>query len=300
VICGVIEAVTFAFVLSGSVIVFKTEFAPEKPPVTFTGAAYLGTGLLGSNFVKAFLKKDQTVHVWNRTYSKAKLLEASGAKAFENIVEAVKGAERIHLTLSDDAAVDATLELARTGFKPGVIIIDHTTTSTKGATERTTYWKQQGFTYLHAPVFMGPPNALDSTGYMLVSGDQDIIKTVEPILSGMTGKLINFGPEINRAAAAIQLISADSIYQAPKEMITLADSVAIKGFNMDYDIWRQRRNFIKSSFYLANAVGPDPAIARIVAGSIGIDTHNHIDVPLIAGELPGPKVDLYGEMKKSG
>lgn len=163
--------------------------------------AYLGTGLLGSNFVKAFLKKDEAVNVWNRTYSKAKLLEGSGAQAFENIVDAVKDAERIHLTLSDDAAVDTTLELAKPGFKPGVIIIDHTTTSTKGATERTVYWKQQGFIYLHAPVFMGPPNALDSTGYMLVSGDQDIIKKVEPVLSGMTGKLINFGPEVNRAAA---------------------------------------------------------------------------------------------------
>ncbi len=44
----------------------------------------------------------------------------------------------------------------------------------------------------------------------------------------------------------------------------------------------------------------DPRIAAIVAKTIGIDTHNHIDVPLNATELPGPKVDLSGEMKKSG
>lgn len=162
--------------------------------------AYLGTGLLGSNFVKAFLKKNEQVNVWNRTFSKAKLLESFGAKAFENITDAVKDAEQIHLTLSDDAAVDATLESAKSAFKPGTIIIDHTTTSTKGAAYRTKYWKEQGFTYLHAPVFMGPPNALDSTGYMLVSGDQEVIKKVEAVLSGMTGKLINFGPEVNRAA----------------------------------------------------------------------------------------------------
>jgi len=44
----------------------------------------------------------------------------------------------------------------------------------------------------------------------------------------------------------------------------------------------------------------DPRIAAIVAKTIGIDTHNHIDVPLNASALPGPDADLAGEMKKSG
>ena len=41
-------------------------------------------------------------------------------------------------------------------------------------------------------------------------------------------------------------------------------------------------------------------MAAIVAATIGIDTHNHIDVPLITAEVPGPNIDLAGEMKKSG
>lgn len=44
----------------------------------------------------------------------------------------------------------------------------------------------------------------------------------------------------------------------------------------------------------------DPRVAAIVAKTIGVDTHNHIDVPLNAAELSGPAVDLVGEMKKSG
>ncbi|HTK22591.1 MAG TPA: hypothetical protein VL442_23895, partial [Mucilaginibacter sp.] len=31
----------------------------------------------------------------------------------------------------------------------------------------------------------------------------------------------------------------------------------------------------------------DPRIAAIVAATIGVDTHNHIDVPLTTAELPG-------------
>jgi len=167
--------------------------------------AFLGTGLLGANFVKAMLRRGDQVQVWNRTASKAKALEAEGAKAFENIVDAVKGVDFIHLTLKDDATVNEVLEAASIGFAPNVIIIDHTTTSKQGAIERTAAWKARGFTYLHAPVFMGPPNALEGSGSMLVSGNQQAIAKVEPELSKMTGKLINFGPEEGKAAG-IKLI----------------------------------------------------------------------------------------------
>jgi microsomal dipeptidase-like Zn-dependent dipeptidase len=44
----------------------------------------------------------------------------------------------------------------------------------------------------------------------------------------------------------------------------------------------------------------DPRVAGIVAATIGIDTHNHIDIPLTATEIPGPNIDLAGEMKQSG
>jgi 3-hydroxyisobutyrate dehydrogenase len=53
---------------------------------------------------------------------------------------------------------------------------------------------------MHAPVFMGPPNALESTGIMLVSGDQSMIERLQPELSKMTGKLINLGLEEGKAA----------------------------------------------------------------------------------------------------
>ncbi|MEJ7766555.1 MAG: NAD(P)-dependent oxidoreductase [Chitinophagaceae bacterium] len=162
--------------------------------------AFLGMGLLGSNFVKAMLQKGESVKVWNRTLAKAKVLEAFGASSFENANEAVKDADVIHLTLKDDATVDEVLATASRGFKNGVTIIDHTTTSAAGAIKRAGEWKSRGFAYIHAPVFMGPQNALDSSGFMLVSGDQEMISKVEPDLSKMTGKLINFGPEEGKAA----------------------------------------------------------------------------------------------------
>lgn len=163
--------------------------------------AFLGIGLLGSNFVRSMLQKGDEVQVWNRTASKAKELEQYGAKSFNRVEDAVKGAEFIHLTLKDDASVDDVLAKALPGLSPGAIIIDHTTTSKEGAIKRTAYWKEKGFTYQHAPVFMGPPNALESTGYMLISGDQSVVNKLKPHLSKMTGELVNFGDETGKAAA---------------------------------------------------------------------------------------------------
>ena len=163
--------------------------------------AFLGMGLLGSNFVKAMLQKGQQVNVWNRTFSKAKALEKDGAKAFDDVKDAVKDADTIHLTLKDDESVNEVLAMAESALHHGATIIDHTTTSKKGAIERTKKWKERGFTYLHAPVFMGPKNALEGAGYMLVSGDQEVIAGVETELAAMTGKLVNLGPEEGKAAA---------------------------------------------------------------------------------------------------
>jgi 3-hydroxyisobutyrate dehydrogenase len=163
--------------------------------------AFLGTGLLGSNWVRAMRKRNEDVHVWNRTALKAKALEETGAKAFATPAEAVKGANRIHLCVSDDAAVDSILEQASLNFEKDVIIIDHTTTTATGAKKRTEHWKAQGVTFIHAPVFMGPSNALEGTGTMLISGDQELIKKLESELSRMTGTLMNLGPGPNEAAA---------------------------------------------------------------------------------------------------
>ena len=162
--------------------------------------AFLGMGLLGSNFVKAMLQKGEAVQVWNRTAFKAKALEQYGARAFDNLEEAVHDADIIHITLKDDSTVDEVLTIAGKALKPGAVIIDHTTTSVKGAIQRTTYWKSKLFTYLHAPVFMSPQNAVESTGFMLVSGDQSVIEKHESMLSKMTGRLINFGVEDGKAA----------------------------------------------------------------------------------------------------
>ena len=161
--------------------------------------AILGTGLLGSGFARALRKKGETVHVWNRTFSRAQALEAEGCKAFADAAEAVRGASRVHVIVSDDAAVDSTLVAAK--LASGARVYDHTTTSVEGARRRGSEWRAKGVRYLHAPVFMGPQNAAESTGLMLVAGDRAIVEEATPDLKTMTGKLVDFGAQEGRASA---------------------------------------------------------------------------------------------------
>jgi 3-hydroxyisobutyrate dehydrogenase len=162
--------------------------------------AWFGTGLLGSSFVRALLRRGEDVRVWNRTPAKARALEAEGARAADDPAEAARGARRVHLTLSDDAAVDEVLERARPGFASDVVLVDHTTTSPTGVAERAARWAERGTAFQHAPVFMGPQNALQGTGLMLASGDRARFDALAPDLGTMTGKLVYLGPQPERAA----------------------------------------------------------------------------------------------------
>lgn len=192
--------------------------------------AFFGMGLLGSNFVRALRRRGEEVHVWNRTLAKARPLAEEGAKVCETPAQAAASAARIHLALSDDAAVDAALEAARPGISPGTIIVDHTTASPSGTLARVHKWRDRGFEMLHAPVFMGPQNALESTGIMLSSGDTALVERLRPDLEKMTGKLLYLGPEPERAASFKLLGNLFLMFMTAglAEVFTLAKALDIK------------------------------------------------------------------------
>ena len=191
--------------------------------------AFLGMGLLGSNFVAALRRREETVTVWNRSPGRTDKVASLGALVASTPHEAVRGAQRVHLTLKDDAAVDEVLALARPGFSPGLVIVDHTTTTVEGAVRRTAFWKTEGFTYVHAPVFMGPSNALAGTGTMLVSGDRSVFDRVLPALAPMTGTLKWVGLDPGQAAA-LKLVGNSLILTLSAgltDVIALAGSLGI-------------------------------------------------------------------------
>jgi 3-hydroxyisobutyrate dehydrogenase len=95
--------------------------------------------------------------------------------------------------------------------------------------ERTARWRERGITYLHAPVFMGPQNALESTGIMMVSGDRELVARVTPLLAPMTGKLVDLGERVDRAAAfkLIGNLLLMALAAGFTDMMTLGKAMAV-------------------------------------------------------------------------
>jgi len=163
--------------------------------------AFLGTGLLGSGIVEGMLRRGDTVAVWNRTESKARALEPLGAKVAATPADAAAGADRVHMTLPDDAVVDELLGAIRPRLRPDAVVVDHSTTSPRGTTARVAAMQQAGIRFLHAPVFMSPQMARDAVGIMLVSGSQAIFDPVKSVLEKMTSEVWYLGEQGHLAAA---------------------------------------------------------------------------------------------------
>jgi 3-hydroxyisobutyrate dehydrogenase-like beta-hydroxyacid dehydrogenase len=163
--------------------------------------AFLGTGLLGSGMVEGMLRRGEAVTVWNRTEAKARALEPLGAKVAASAGDAVAAADRVHMTLPDDAVVDQISAAIASRLERGAIVVDHSTTSPPGAKARIDRARASGIKFLHAPVFMSPQMARDAVGIMLVSGPQDVFDAVRADLEKMTGEVWYLGEQGELAAA---------------------------------------------------------------------------------------------------
>ena len=165
-----------------------------------TRIAFLGTGLLGSGLVEAALRRGEQVSVWNRTAAKAEALGRIGAQVARDPAEAVRGAERVHLVLKDDAVVDDVIAALRPGLGADAIIVDHTTTQPALTAGRAARLDREGVRYLHCPVFIGPAAAREGKGIILASGPRALFDAVQPGLASMAQRVEYFGERPDLAA----------------------------------------------------------------------------------------------------
>ena len=162
--------------------------------------AVLGLGLLGAGFAQKLAENGFQVRVANRTAAKAIALAGPGIVACETFAEAVAGADRVHLVLSEDDAVDSVLAQIRGNLAEGVPVIDHSTNLPDRVAARCAQLWADGVQYLHAPVFMGPRDSRAATGLMLIAGPTAIVEALTPKLQAMTGRVWHVGERTDLAA----------------------------------------------------------------------------------------------------
>ena len=163
--------------------------------------AWYGTGMMGAGFVEALLRRNEKVVAWNRTFEKAKALERFGAVAVADPRAAAKGADQIHIMLSDDASVDALLDELDGAIGKDTVVVDHTTVAPTPTVKRFARCAERGIAFVHAPVFMAPQAARESGGVMLASAPKAAFDRVERTLEQMTAHLWYLGERPDKAAA---------------------------------------------------------------------------------------------------
>lgn len=262
--------------------------------------AVLGTGLLGAGFVEALRKRGTEVRVWNRTRAKAEGLRPLGVEVAATPAEAVRGAERVHLVLADDDAVDAVLTEA--GDALSSVVVDHSTVSPAGVVARCA---RMGTRYVHAPVFMGPQNARDASGIMLVAGPDAAVQPLLPALQKMTGRLVHVGQRVDLAAAyklfgnamLITLVAGTSDVMAMARSLNVDPSDAIGLFSL-FDpsptirvrgARIARQDFAAASFELTMAA-KDVRLMREAAGDQPL-----VVLPSIAERMTALVADGHGD-----
>jgi len=166
--------------------------------------AFIGTGVMGKPMALHLSKAGHNVAVYNRTYEKAKQLEPF-AKAFDKIEDCIKDVQVIFSIVGYPEDVEEVYAHVIPLANKGTILVDMTTSSPKLATKLYEKAKLNGLHMIDAPVTGGDLGAINATLSIMVGGDEEIFKHIEPLLklrgsnvtymgkagSGMHAKLAN-------------------------------------------------------------------------------------------------------------
>ena len=195
---------------------------------------FIGLGSLGTPIAMNILESGHTLHVYNRTVSKAKPLADKGAIVSQSVTALAKECDIVFTIVSDDAALKEISGGANglvKNMKPGSIHVSMSTILPRTAEEISILHNEQKQHYLASPVFGRPEAASAKKLNFAISGPEKIRTKIEPLLkdAGAAG-VWHFGDNIT-AANTVKLCGNFLIagaLEAIGESVNLADASGVK------------------------------------------------------------------------
>lgn len=177
-----------------------TSVEPDALPRT----AMLGLGGMGEGMALRLRDKGFPVTVYNRTASKAAAVIQAGAAAAPDPATAVRAAEVVLVSLSDQSAVESTVfEQALPVLGPGTVVIDTSTVSPDYARDAERRLAAAGCHRVEACLLGNPVQARSGGMRILTAGNPDDIARIRPVLRALGRQLIHVGGP--GAAASMKL-----------------------------------------------------------------------------------------------
>ncbi|OLN96869.1 putative 3-hydroxyisobutyrate dehydrogenase, mitochondrial 1 [Colletotrichum chlorophyti] len=179
--------------------------ATSHPRLGWIGLGSMGLAM-ATNLQKYLVQVDApSLQYYNRTSSRGAPLQELGGVARHNVQGLVDNADIIFMSLSDDAALEATLD-ALLGDETTVdlknkVIVDtstvHPMTSTKARNRLST--RQAKF--IAAPVFGASPVAAQGKLLWIVAGPNDAVQAIDEFIVGVMGRaVIRLGEDVQQAS----------------------------------------------------------------------------------------------------
>ena len=157
----------------------------------------LGMGAMGSRMAISLLKAGHEVTVWNRTFSKIKLVERAGAKVADTPRAAVKQAEFVISMVRDDRASKQVWLDSESGaiasLKPNVVAIESSTLTLAWIKELAQQFQARKIAFLDAPVAGTRPQAEAAQLIYFVGGDAETFTLAKPILQSIGSAVYHAG-----------------------------------------------------------------------------------------------------------
>ena len=177
---------------------------------------FIGTGIMGKSMAGHLMAAGHTLHIYNRTRSKAEDLLARGALWFDSPA-ALAAASEVIITIIGYPKDVESMYLGETGLlqhaPKGCITIDMTTSSPELAEQIAKIGLQHGIACLDAPVSGGDIGARDAKLSIMVGGDSTAYETVLPLFELMGKNIALLGPAGagQHAKLCNQIVIASSI-----------------------------------------------------------------------------------------
>jgi len=154
---------------------------------------------------------------------------AGGCQVAASQLEVAAACDLIILSLPTADIVRGVMEAITPHVAPGSVVID-TSTSEPGTTrDMNRLAKENGFSFVDAPVSGGPAAAGTGTMTMLIGGDDDAVLTAQPVLDLLGSKIVRVGPSGSGHAAKIanNLLCAANLVLV-SEMVRLGVAAGVK------------------------------------------------------------------------
>jgi 3-hydroxyisobutyrate dehydrogenase len=249
----------------------------------------IGLGNMGGGMAATLASKGFDVSGFDLAHTALEKAQAKGVKPVAEREQLIASVEVLILSLPKAEHVEAVC-LGANGIlalgKPGLIVVDTTTSTPEASRKVAAALKVKGIAFIDAPVSGGPKGAATGTMSMVIGAEDDDLARVMPILEGMSGTRVHIGQTgagnvakiANNMLTACHLIStAEALSMAAKAGVDPAK--LLEGLNAGsgrssatqamFPTWVMNKAY--DSGFTMGLMRKDVGLARDLCASLDLD-----------------------------